>query len=80
MRDYPYSLEEFTNAVKKQYLHDYCKNNKAYMEEMIKSENLDEIIKNNYNSNKFEYETEERDLLDDLEHEVRSTVACLGMF
>lgn len=80
MRKYPYSYEEFEKATKIQFLKDYCKNDINYMNSLIKSENLIDVIKGSYNSAKSEYESGDRELLKDIKQEVRSTVACLGMF
>lgn len=80
MNKYPYTYNEFETEVKKQYLKDYCNNNKKYMEEIFELEDLDKVIQNNYNSCKVEYEKGERPLQENLKQEVRSVVACLGMF
>lgn len=80
MKKYPYSYEEFEKETKIQFLKDYCKNDISYMNSLIKSENLIDVIKGNYNSAKNEYEAGDRELLKDIKQEVRSTVACLGMF
>ena len=80
MNKYPYSYEEFLRETKKQYLKDYCNNNISYMNKMFKTEDLDSVVKGNYNSSKSSYESGERELLKNITLEVRGTVACLGNF
>ncbi len=79
MKKYPYTFEEFKEMTEKEFIKKYHKNNKQEGIKILKDKEMQEVIRNAYNGNKYSYEHGLIDEVVTLEYEVQGTTYCLFM-
>lgn len=79
---YPYTLEQYNEAVKKEFKKDYSGryDTEEELNEFLEDEETRKIIEEDYRAKKFLYEGNKKDVMNSIEKEVASTVSGLSMF
>ena len=62
MKKYPYTFEEYKKAAENEYLSKYCDKDKQGGLKILQDNEIQELIKEGYNGNKYRYEHNMQDI------------------